>query len=321
MIYYRKISPAFIITITLFGIPCVWFLFVNFGFLPEFRSSLISIPKLPSFRSNNFSLNIPENIYWLFYIFFYGKHFAQSSRPTDVIPDFGLFYQFSLFFILIGFILIIRNIFSTKKRQELAFVAFPILGAIPYCLFHSGDVLKPMIQQYIFLYIPLIFCCAYGIYEIIKNLNLNKRILKISILTIYSIAFICFLNTYKTTTYAMYPDGWREVLKRSIEETKIINIFHIPDGQFLLGTMFPPKEFAEHSKSIRNIGSNFLFIKEIGKYHFHYGEKSFDVKEDEVYIFRYSNNEDLADKFIDHGFSVDLIGGFAYVYKNEKNSP
>jgi len=329
MIYYRKISPAFIITITLFGIPCVWFLLVNFGFLPEFRSSLISIPKLPSLRTGDFSLNIAENIYWLFFILFYGRHFTLN-RSVDVIPDFGLFYQFSLVFILIGFILIIRNMFFTKKQQELAFAAFPILGAIPYCLFHSGNAFKAMIQQYIFLYIPLIFCCAYGIYEIIKNFNLqNRRILKISILTTYSIAFICFLNTYTyTTKHIAYNNGWQQALERSIKETKIVNLLNITEGYFLLGTMFPPKEFAEYSKSIRGTGTDFLLTKEIGKYRFHYrGE--FELEEDEVYIFLYSYNNgsvnsithDLVNEFLKHGFSVDLIDGYAYVYKDKEIPP
>ena len=102
---YKKISlrdKHFWLAVVVLGVmalPLLLFLLVNYGYIGEIRTGLLSVPKLTALRSGEISLkNLPENLQTT-----YQMILTQTDKNYyNAIGEFGIYYKFSNVFVALG---------------------------------------------------------------------------------------------------------------------------------------------------------------------------------------------------------------------------
>ncbi|GHV14705.1 hypothetical protein AGMMS49938_11330 [Fibrobacterales bacterium] len=317
-----KISKEFLISgaiLALMAVPPILFLLVQWNIIPEVSTKVISIPKMPSLRTSEFSLNVLNNCYYFFRILF--GHGYSNVRPNDYIPDFMLFYAFGLPFIAIGIVCLLHKAWiKLKVRNYYAPILFlfPVLGAIPYIMFHSGDSWKAMVHQYIFVYIALILCGSYGLLILWKRAG---SLVGKTITFLYFVSFIYFTFAYFNRPAVDPKIEISPLLQRSqASDAPIVwlsSSLGLMYGDFLLESLYPPDSFSHDAKWSTQKNSNFMRLDEVGRYRFMHFDKEVIFNDSAVYIFpTHTDFSSFAKELLKRGFDLDIINNFAYGYKH-----
>ncbi|MCR5625014.1 MAG: glycosyltransferase family 39 protein [Lachnospiraceae bacterium] len=182
---YAVISIFILIIMSL---PAFLFLMVNYGLIGEIHLPFMSIPKLVAFRNNEIGLsNIPGNILNMLEIVNLGDGMSQNT-PEGV----GLFYYFSVPFIIIGMVPVIKKAVSSIKSKEIsleAIILIQFIGAVVIGILVDVNVTKINI-----IFMPLSLILSYGIYKICEMIE-KKNIIIVPVL-LYMFLFVNFERIY-----------------------------------------------------------------------------------------------------------------------------
>ena len=292
LIKSKKISRSrlFALGIPLFllAVPLMLMLAVNRGLISEIRTSLFSIPRLPVYRRGEISFgNIPayfrlsrDNIFYRLLI--------NDRLAFNTIPRFGTLFHFNLPFIILGFILCMRNGICPSSEEDFP-IDFMILCAFFSALFTSLLVKDVNMNKANEIYFPLIWFLCSGI----VNLLQKKR--TACILTLAFCAFLSgsFLHYYFTGFPAAVERSWEfssvDDLKAALDFANTIEkerkqVFIIgrdePYINTLLALEIDPYSFSEGK---RMNGSN---VTGLNNYEFMRQMKWSGIPENPVYIYR-----------------------------------
>ena len=203
-LYIKKINIknviVFLIPIFIFIIPYILLYLVNTGVINEING-IVSIPKLYPFRSNEISLkNIVNNLYIFKSLLTYDKEEVLLYMSSCI--KYGTLYYFSIPFVIIGFIYLIKDLYYIikLKKFDIKFYIFSWLIAVIICML---IIENPNINKSNAIFIPLVYLCSLGIIKIIKN---NYSIFYI-IMILYITSFISFLN-YLFYNYNYDNNSW-----------------------------------------------------------------------------------------------------------------
>ena len=222
---FNKYSWSAIFVLFIVALPTILFVLVNAELLPDIRLPFLSIIRMNGFRgtevSSGFTSEAITNLKQAAHLFIFQ---TDAGEPWEIRLPWGLFYDIGRLFIVIGGIwLLASSIKSFIKRTfawEVIFL-FQVIGGGISCIAAYAHLHRINV-----LYIPLIFCGAYGIYKTV-NLFASKSVkwancYQFVIAAIFSIYLVLFsydyTHEYKTLTEAYWGIGIDECVEMAIDE-------------------------------------------------------------------------------------------------------
>lgn len=207
LLYVGKLKPSrwLILGTAILGIlavPLLLFLAVNWGLIPEITGPFFSVPKMPQMRDGEVSLaSLYENVYRMVKTFL----LQRDDRMWNASDEFGLYYHFSLPFMVIGGLLLLKRtaVSLRKKRYDASalIVIWLLLGVIQGCLIDGS------VNRLNFLHFPLILCAVTGIDGVCQALRGRLSGLRAGIAAAYAVSFALFVGFY-FTGYQEKIDAW-----------------------------------------------------------------------------------------------------------------
>lgn len=189
---YRQVFVA-VIVLTVIATPLFLFIGANMGIFPEIRTSVISIPVLPGFRSGElgiggYLLNI-KRIVRCFVL-------QSDGYPWNSIPGFGVYYIFSTPISAIGLIIVvkkaIKNIREKKFGFEMILLIWLVSGVIMAFTQTTGTNLTRINPMNPAMFILVVT----GIRWIAGKIRFQRT--QTVLAGIYAVSFICFMIYYFT---------------------------------------------------------------------------------------------------------------------------
>lgn len=202
-----KYSVCAVILLGILALPLMLFVLINMGILSEIRTSFISIPKLVEFRSDELTLaNVITNIrdFLRIYIKQYDYNLMNGT------PYFGLYYLFSLPFIILGGYVIVRKAIDKVRNNKFGYEGFVIFWVI-ICtaigLLRSMSIYRANcmnVSILIVLVVGIHFCCT----------KISYLWCKRSVVVLYLVSFFAFQIYYFTD----YQESIREIQLAGADE-------------------------------------------------------------------------------------------------------
>ncbi len=197
------------------AVPILIFMAVNFLGVPEMDWGIISFPKLVEGRyyttvttlGGNLFQTILENLKTLWHLIFY----QIDGLIWNAVPKFGVYYLFTLPFILLGFI----NILKEKGNPG----RFVLLTMLPASLVLAANS-SLNINRANVIFILLIYLAVEGLFVIKKVCKKPFYLL----MGFYGISFCLFCGTYFTSYQKQvgqaFFDGFGEAIEVASDETE-----------------------------------------------------------------------------------------------------
>ncbi len=309
-IFYKKIKiDKFVIfaliLLCILAIPLFIFLLINYGYLDEIKTNIISIPKLTGFRNDETGFtNFIENLS-CFIKMIYTQSDGLLWNSTE---KYGLYYPISMVFILIGgiwaFICFGKSFLEKKFQLEnywiLNFIATIILASII-----SGINVNKINA----IHIIMLYFCATGIYKVIPYLKRKK----IFLILMYSFLSLSFLSYYFTDYNKLIAKNFEEELGQAIAyiQTKDPNKLYLDDtinyAKYLYYTKYPTDKFFTSVK-YKNYPSKWLQIDSFEG--IQYGINLSEISLDSVYLYRAG----IESEFEKLGFQIKKFGDFQVAF-------
>ncbi|MCE5188850.1 MAG: glycosyltransferase family 39 protein [Eubacteriales bacterium] len=302
----RAYTLGFAGILLLAALPLVLFIAVNQGWIPEIRSAVLSIPHMPEYRSSVFTT---EGLFNLqsFYRLFQLLVTQSDGYLYNSFPQFGLFYLFSLPFIVYGVLCSIKSVFSALRNRMFsaeALIHSQLLAGLSVCLLI--DIVN--INRSNFLYLPLIAFLALGLRQL---LYLRKKTVFQAVAIAYAASFLAFAGYYfgdgRKELADHYRPGTREALVFANEQSddtivcrtesgyvKVLYYLAIPVEDYRSIAVFP-----DTSNKIPTTFGKFQFENP--------GEAQL---QGDVYVLQ---DED-AQAYLDAGYTVEIFDRMAVAY-------
>lgn len=284
------------------NIPLLLLLLVNYGYIDEIRGTYISIPKLLYWRSSEWGYdNLPIKLAALYSIYIEQTDFFIYSYITK----FGLFYPFSLLFMILGVISLIQKLYYELKNKKIAYNLPMVLWLIIGIIYGIG--IYPSPTRLNFLYFPLVWLIVLGI------TFFKKKVITSSIIAIYLCSFILFcyeyFNNYNKLAEREFSIGLEEALvfANSKREVKKYNII-ITDGhtiypRVLWHQKIPVNDYIRHSVW-RNYPQAYLESAGFLHYRFEDGLNTEKISNDCIYITTKNN------RYFLYNFNIEEFGRY-----------
>ena len=259
-----------IIVLAVFAVPIFLFLLVNNSYINEIVTPFFSIPKLVVSRGSE--VDFMNLFKWDTYRQLFTMLLSQNDAlPTNVIPKFGMYYVFSLPFVLIGFIKLIKLSIKDIKNEKNSYnmmILIAFFSVFIACCLLSTPNINRVNCIHIFSFIFL----ALGLAEIVK-LSFRIKFVVITLVSLYIVSFGFFLSYYftdynNTVAYTFNP-GLEESIdfakEQSSEKIYINNSAYYPQVMYYDET--DPNEYRD-TVEYSNYPSAFLSVTEFKNYYF-----------------------------------------------------
>lgn len=301
--------------LVIMAIPLLLFMLINYGFIGEIKTSVISIPKLTAFRSSDLSLQkIPENLMTMLRMF----DTQQDGLAMNSDGQFGFYYRFSNVFIVIGICLIFSRAYRSLKNKT---YCTSVMLAIQFSLiFILGMIIvKPHATRLNCIHAIFIICIALGINW------LSDRIwsqFKYVMLILYLFAFYSFVIFYKKDYNMKVREYYQPGIDCCIEDIEQLDGTVYVDSRIsfpviLYYTKMPVNEFISTVK-YDDITSPYMEAQTYGRFVTVYADKEevtslADYKGlgNGIYILDVS----LKDELSENGYEVTSYGDYCVAYK------
>ncbi|MCI8973670.1 MAG: hypothetical protein HFH79_08800 [Lachnospiraceae bacterium] len=195
-IVYKKLKCSkyvwiFVLILGLMALPLMLFVAVNKGILPEITTSYLSIPKMAEFRSDELAFSgIVENL--RDFIRIYIKQ--NDMNRMNTIPYFGLYYLFSLPFVVLGGWNCLSGTYKNIKNRTFGYDIFllfwllncTIIGIMRSMSAYRANVMNPAV----------LILVIKGIYHLCQKLN--REWLTRGLILLYMASFGIFEMYYFT---------------------------------------------------------------------------------------------------------------------------
>ncbi|MCM1326444.1 MAG: glycosyltransferase family 39 protein [Bacteroidales bacterium] len=278
----------------LLALPLMLFVVINSLQLPPIRLPFMTIPIMSGYRGNDLTLSLPEM--W--------SNFKRVGRllvlqdigtPYDLVMPYGLFYDIGRVFIVIGFVCLMLKLVKKSLQREFCFeslIFFQLVGAGI-----NGILIAITINRINSLYIPLVFCEAYGVWSFLKWLShFKKRAAAAAGAVTAALYLIClaafqreYYTDYKELVNAYFAQGVQECAAYAVEKSSGLEAH--PDIIFERGAQWPrfllfcditAPEYLEYVTYKDNYAEPAAFRK--GDITFYNGIDYDNLREDAIYI-------------------------------------
>lgn len=211
---------VFTIILGLLASPLFIFILVNMGFINEIRGSIISIPRLSYFRSDDVHPSL-GNIGTM--ITYFWKQFDWISY--DSTKQYGTYFLFSNIFLVVG---IIKSAIKHSGKSIIMWIWL-------ICGFIMGLLIEANFERLNILFIPLIYFIGVGIVSLLDIVKKYRRIAVVAVLLVYCVSGALFAHYYFTDYNEMIARIWYDGDKQAIELAKKFDgTIHIMDIRYPL---------------------------------------------------------------------------------------
>ena len=229
-----KSVVIFTIVLAVLAAPLFLFILVNLGFIDEIRGSIISIPKLSYFRSDDVKPSLAN--LWLAVTYFWKQYDWISWDST---PKYCTYFLFSNAFLVIG---LIKDLFKRNKRAIVMWIWF-LCGLI------MSLSIEPNFERLNILFLPLIYFIGTGITYIIACFNKLDKVAFAGMLLLYGINSFIFAQYYFTGYNEMmerqWPDGAQEAIEFAQHYGTTIHVADIRHPIVLYYSKYPTDKYVE----------------------------------------------------------------------------
>lgn len=208
-----KWDKFFTLAITLLffiALPLLLFLLINNGIIPEIRTGKFSIPKLLEYRGGEISL---QNIKVSIYNFFKLLITQNDQLIWNSTPRFGMYYKFSILFVIIGLCSIAKTAIINIKNRTYNPITFIFLNII-VCILFACLISNINVNKINMIHIPLIICCIQGI--ICLSSLLKRHAYLYGIVFIYAFSFIAFISYYFNSYHSSIEEPFQYGVQESV---------------------------------------------------------------------------------------------------------
>lgn len=259
----------------LMALPLLLFLAVNFGLIPEIRTEVFSVPKLPALRTGEMSFHtwvVKRRILSLVTMLFrqYDDRWWISNATV------GSYYYISTPFILLGLLYHIRIFFQRIfQKQELPVqfllaiwfgAAFLVGCSMDFVYFHKVN----------YIHIPIILYGGIGIRRLGEIVRKKKLVHAVSV-CLYTACFGYYIYSQATypVDYSAYGNPWVSHMSwyryedalayaRSLTDGDI-SVFALNYANIMLYDKITPYEFMDTVEYEGDL--QFMDVTRFGRYH------------------------------------------------------
>lgn len=233
-LYHKKLtinrySITAAVMVFILALPLMLFLLVNQGILAEIRLPFMTIPKTLGYRGAEVATGFTQiiaNIKNAARLFI----FQDTGSPWDVIQPWGLFYDVGRVFIVIGAFILLIKLIKSFLHKEFAYEFFiftQLLGGGIICLLVSVSI-----HQLNAMFIPLVLCEAYGIWQIGLFIKSRQKYLACAYHGIVTaICLLCLIlfqkdyyTDYKNLVNAYFGIGIEECMDYALNQCEELEI-------------------------------------------------------------------------------------------------
>lgn len=253
---YKKITDYkqffwAVIVLAVIAMPLFLFIVVNMKLIPEIRTSMISIPILPGFRSDElgmggYLLNIKRLV----------KCFVLQSDGYiwNSIPGFGIYYIFSTPISAIGLIVTIMRAAENFREKKFGYEAILLMWLMSAIIMAFTQTTGTNLTRINPINPAMFILVVIGIRWIVCKIRFRKT--EMVVVGIYLVSFICFMTYY----FVKYSDtvaerqlagagealGYADELYRTgTYGEKIYISGPLRHSQVLFYTQFPTENYIE----------------------------------------------------------------------------
>lgn len=207
---YKYLGVSTLVLLVM-AIPLMLFVLVNYDIIPEIVTPIFSVPKLPHFRSDEFSFsakNVLRNFYNTLQLFVS----QDDGRVSDVTPMFGLYYKFSNVFIFVGLASCIVSVFGKMRKSEYTGEFFIALQFV--CALIIGSITEIFFSRINIIHIPMTYFCALGLWKLVEVIKGKSREIAVVVYSLACFAFLIYYFTYHDDNVALaYDDGCEDAIE------------------------------------------------------------------------------------------------------------
>ena len=190
------------------ALPLMLFILVNQGVIAEITLPFMTIPFMSGYRGGEIATSLPHmwsNLRTALSLLWH----QDTGAPYDVLLPWGLFYDIGRVFIVLGAIgmtvKVVRGLWKREYTGE-TFLYIQLIGGGVLSLFVTA-----ILHQINALYIPLVICEGYGIWQLLEILEKYKKTAAKAaggvLLAVYLLCLAGFQVDYYTE-YRELSDAW-----------------------------------------------------------------------------------------------------------------
>ena len=286
-----KISHSLIFagTTTAIALPMIAFVIINYFNLPEFKLfGIFTVPRLDYNRfteitsvNGNFAKNCIKNLITSAKITF----FQDDGLPLNRVPHFGIFYFFSLPFIIYGMILSAKNRFAniSQKINLSALIAAVIVSAM----------VDPNINRINILWMPLFFYLCEGLIAATKS----NRAIFLALTSSYAISASLLISNYvkdyqNSIASHTYVDARSAILEVNENANKADKIYVDASVNYTLYLYFAEANTNDYYNNREIAEKNVMFQRVLGFNNVKFKKPSV-IKQGNIYLLHTNDAAEL----------------------------
>lgn len=188
-----KYTISAAVILLLFAVPLLLFVAVNIGLISEIRTPYISIPRLVQFRGDELNgTHVLTNLKDLLRIYI-----KQSDyNLMNAVPYFGLYYLYSLPFIIVGLYDVIRTVYYNSKQKKFGYEIFLLIWLVICTVI--GLMRSMSVHRANCMNLAMLFLLIRGSYYV--GQNFKRTWIWKGIIALYFVSF-CLFEGYYFTAY------------------------------------------------------------------------------------------------------------------------
>lgn len=243
-----KLNIYFVIAAILLGllaIPLMIFLLVQYGYIGEIKTNFISIPLLPGFRGGETGFsNIVNNFKNLIEMLY-----RQSDNLLwNSDGKFGIYYNISLFFIVLGGGILIWRTFSSLKKRCFDLNVFHFINLLT--IFVQGIMISDInVNKINSIHVLMVILIALAIEWFTMHVDIKK--IKYGIALVYICLYVCFTKYYYTDYANSIAGCFQQNLENAITwlneniDKDVILVGNVNYAKYLFLTKYPTDKFVK----------------------------------------------------------------------------
>ena len=145
------------------AVPLLLFILVNSGRIAPIKLGFLTIPAMNGYRGGEIAITV-SGMWHNFRRVGTLLYRQNLGAPTDIMLPYGFFYDIGRIFILFGLVFLIRNLLCQILKRDFSYEYFIFVQLI------GGGIASLLVyvnmHQVNCLYIPLVLCEAYGIWQV-----------------------------------------------------------------------------------------------------------------------------------------------------------
>jgi hypothetical protein len=285
------------------------FLLVNYGFISEIKTAIISIPKVAYFRNGELSAgSFTSKLYTYYKVMF----LQDDGNIWNVVPGFGIHYKFGLVFVFVGLFYSLWDILvklRSKTYNPFIFVVFQFaIGSLASIIVDKCDINKLNM-----LHIPAIAFTGIGIYKLCKVIS-NKLIYVLVIIYIVSFGFFeySYNTNYNELISKEFNGGLTEAIQYAMDLTD--DTICVTDkayhSQVMLASKIPTPQYLD-TVVYTNYPAIWLEVASFGQFEFAQKEKLPTLSTEKIYVWESSQKT----YFEENRYQVVEFSNFIVAFK------